>query len=47
MNFMKGPKQFIIPIYQQRLTTISLLLAAFGRALFSLQRHLNDRRQGE
>jgi hypothetical protein len=37
MNFMKGPKQFILPIYQQRLTTISLLLAAFDRALFLFQ----------
>lgn len=102
MNFLKGPKQFIIPIYQrtyswtqkecgqlwddiiktggndkvpghfvgsivyiekglyqvssipqllvidgqQRLTTISLLLAAFGRALFSLQ-YLDDVRQGK
>jgi hypothetical protein len=36
MNFMKGPKQFNIPIYQQRLTTISLLLTAFGRALFPI-----------
>jgi hypothetical protein len=32
----KKPKQFIIPIYQQRLTNISLLPAAFGRALFSI-----------
>jgi hypothetical protein len=34
MLLKKKPKQFNIPIYQQRLTTISLLLAAFGRALF-------------
>jgi len=27
---------FIMPIYQQRLNTISLLLAAFGQVLFSI-----------
>jgi len=43
MNFLKGSKQFIIPIYQQRLTTISLLLAAFGRALFVTEALLVNR----
>ncbi len=40
MNFLKGPKQFIIPIYQRTYSwtlkecgQLSLLLAAFGWAL--------------
>ncbi|MGC2061772.1 MAG: hypothetical protein WA610_02260 [Thermodesulfovibrionales bacterium] len=42
MNFLKGPKQFIIPIYRRTYSwtlkecshlPISLLLTAFGRAL--------------
>ena len=50
LNFLKGPKQFIIPIYQRTYSwtlkecgqlPISVLLAAFDRALFSLAKQLD------
>jgi len=55
MKFLKGQKQFISYIYQRTYSwplkecgqfPIAVLLAAFGRELFSSPRYLNNGNQG-